>query len=300
MGSPLIPPQITYIDPDGGSWPLSDLGLQNGYICTGIVGISGVPVNLTTIPLVTGGAIPQLVISQPGQIAIGIYIESPNGDVNSYMKLLDEFEYAFRTERNGSPAPGQLVIQRQDGSSRYVNVYVTAGNDTAVDDTPTCSTYALSLISPDPYWYDLVPTLINYTLQVTGGTGILPLLPINLTPSTVFGNQIVVNDGGADAYPIWVFNGPGLPNVQNLTTGFGFSFATALSSGQSVQVSTVPGNQYAIDTGSLSNQWGQIVKNSPRDLWPLARGSNSISISMSGATSSSSVLLQYTRRWLRA
>src|SRR6516225_11699277 len=84
------PPQITYVDPDGVLWPLTDLTLPNGYICTNIAGISGVPVNFSSIPMVTGGAVPQIIISQPGQIAMGMYLESL-GDVNAYMKLLDSF-----------------------------------------------------------------------------------------------------------------------------------------------------------------------------------------------------------------
>jgi hypothetical protein len=295
----LQPPQITYLDPDGGIWPLTDLMLSDGYICTGITGISGVPINFSTIPLVTGGAIPQLVISQPGQIAMGMYLEAQAGNVNAYMQLLDQFQYSFRTERNGTPTPGYLIIQRQDGTQRQIAVYVASGMDAAVDEGVTFSTYALTLVSPDPYWYDLYPVIIQYALTVGGANGILPLLPIDLTPSTVFGGQTVINDGGADTYPIWTFTGPGIPTVQNLTTGFQFSFFSTLSSGQQVQVSTVPGNQYAIDVSNGSNMWGQIVKNSPRDLWPLIRGSNQISIQMSGATSSSAIQLQYTRRWLR-
>jgi hypothetical protein len=292
------PPQITYVDPDGVLWPLTDLTLSNGYICTNIAGISGVPVNFSSIPMVTGGAVPQIIISQPGQIAMGMYLESL-GDVNAYMKLLDSFAYSFRTERAGSPSPGYLVVQRQDGSTRQLAVYVTGGVEAAVDEGVAFSTYLLTLNAPDPYWYDQYPTVLQYNLTASGVTGILPLLPINLTPSTVFGSQNVINDGGADTYPIWTFTGPGIPTVQNVSTGFQFSFFSALVSGQQVQVSTVPGNQYAIDISNGNNMWGQIVKNSPRDLWPLIRGTNQISIQMSGATSSSAIQLQYTRRWLR-
>lgn len=293
------PPQISYLDPDGILWPLTDLTLPNGYICTGITGISGVPVSFSALALVTGGAIPQMIISQPGQIAMGMYLESL-GDVNAYMRLLDAFAYSFRTERSGSPAPGYLIVQRQDGTTRQIAVYVTGGVESPVDENVYSSTYAISLSAPDPYWYDQFPTISQYVLTIAGPTGILPLLPINLTPSTVFGSQTVNNDGGSDTYPVWTFTGPGIPSVQNLTTGFQFSFFSALTTGQQVQVSTLPGNQYAIDVSNGSNMWGQIVKNSPRDLWPLVRGTNQISILMSGATSGSAVQLQYTRRWLRS
>ena len=60
------PLQISYTDPDGFSWDLSDQTMQNGYICTGIAGIEGIPVMSQLIPLLDGTARTDLFMAQPG------------------------------------------------------------------------------------------------------------------------------------------------------------------------------------------------------------------------------------------
>src|SRR5215472_4594431 len=288
MTSP-APPQISYIDPDGGVWYLSDMSLSNGYICTDIAGIDGLPVSFSSSPLLNGGSLPQIYVPQPGSVVIGLYLES-QGDVNAYMKLLDKFAYAFFNQRDGKPVPGQLVIQRQDGTSRFLNVYTVSGADTATDWMPTWATYTLTLQSDDPFWYDLTPQQSQYILAGQA-SGILPLLPINLGSSTVIGSSTLVNDGGAEAYPIWLITGPGLPNFANLTTGRQFSLQSVLASGQVIQVDTRPGLQSAVDINSGTNLWSGIVKASPRDLWSLAVGVNKINLAMGGAGPASNILL---------
>lgn len=292
------PPQITYQDPDGNLWPLSNLILPNGYVCTAISGIDGIVSGYSSIPLVSGGAVPQLYVPQPGNINIGIYVES-TGDVNSYMKLLDSLAYAFFTERNGAPAPGYIIVQRQDGTSRKLGVFCVGGNDVPTDHGVTWATFTFVLQSSDPFWYDLSPNNIVYSLAGTA-TGILPLLPIAFNSNTVIGNVDVMNDGGAESYPIWIITGPGLPSLVNNTLGRQFSFVTALVTAQNVQVTTQPGQQMAMDMGSGANLWSSLVKSSPRDLWALAKGDNSLSLTMSGAGPGTQISLFWTRRWLRA
>jgi len=273
------------------------MSLSNGYICTDIAGIDGLPVSFSSSPLLNGGSLPQIYVPQPGSVVIGLYLES-QGDVNAYMKLLDKFAYAFFNQRDGKPVPGQLVIQRQDGTSRFLNVYTVSGADTATDWMPTWATYTLTLQSDDPFWYDLTPQQSQYILAGQA-SGILPLLPINLGSSTVIGSSTLVNDGGAEAYPIWLITGPGLPNFANLTTGRQFSLQSVLASGQVIQVDTRPGLQSAVDINSGTNLWSGIVKASPRDLWSLAVGVNKINLAMGGAGPASNILLTWTRRWLR-
>jgi hypothetical protein len=292
------PPQITYVDPDGNNWYLTDLMLSQGYVCTAIVGVSGVPVSFSSIPLLNGGALPQMLVPQPGQIAMGLYAES-QGDINAYMKLLDSIAYAFHSLRNGVPTPGYLQVQRQDGSTRQLQVFTVSGTEVPTDETSFWSTYAIALQSDDPYWYDLNPMSKTYVLAGQA-VGILPLLPIALGASTVFGSDTITNDGGAEAYPVWTITGPGLPVIQNVTTGRQFSFNTALTSGQVIQVDTRPGRQSAVDVNAGVSVWSQIIQNSPRDLWSLARGDNKIFLTMGGAGPGSSVVISWYRRWLRA
>lgn len=293
------PPQISYIDPDGNTWPLTDLSLSNGYICTGITGVSGLPVSFSSIPLLQGGALPQLYTPQPGSIGLGLFFES-QGDINAYMQLLDSFAYAFYNVRNNVPTPGQLVIQRQDGTSRFRYVYCVGGQDASTDEGVDWSTYTLTLQADDPFWYDLAPNVTNYQLASTASVGILPFLPISLTVSTVFGADIIDNEGGAEAYPTWLITGPGLPTIQNQTTGRQFSLVNSMAALQQIQVTTQPGKQSAVDIGAGVSVWSDVVQATPRDLWALARGQNEIFLTMGGAGTNSAIQLSWTRRWLRA
>src|ERR1700749_1873994 len=107
MATPPTPLVITYVDPDGNSCNLSDLSMSNGYVCTGIAGIQGLPIMMQTIPLLDGTAVPNLYIPQPGSINLGVLVAWPKGGTeNDYYNLLDRFVRAFTNRRNDLPAPG--------------------------------------------------------------------------------------------------------------------------------------------------------------------------------------------------
>src|SRR5215471_19377865 len=121
MSTPPTPLQISYIDPDNSLWDLSDLSMANGYTCAAIAGIDGYPVAIQSIPLLDGTAIPNFYTVQPGTIAIAIILARPASDSeDDYYDLLDKFVRAFTHRRNELPAPGQLIVQRPDGSSRAI------------------------------------------------------------------------------------------------------------------------------------------------------------------------------------
>lgn len=290
--------QIGYEDPDGNYWGLSDLLLANGYICTSIDGLGGPPISLSSVPLLNGTAQPSLYISQPGTINLGLYAEAPNGDLDAFYRLTDQIAYAFYNQRNGLPAPGKLIIGRPDGTSRQINVFTISGLESP-EFGPYFVNYALALQALDPFWEDLSPEVINYA-STTPAAGILPLLPIAIGTSNVLGTSVLFNDGGADAYPFWDIYGPGLPTIANTTTGRSFTFLTTLSPGDHVQVETRPGQQLVYRVNGGVNFWSQLVAQSPRDLWPIPKGPNTVSITIAGSGTGSAVTLTWTRRWLRA
>src|ERR1700749_561388 len=238
MATPPTPLVITYVDPDGNSCNLSDLSMSNGYVCTGIAGIQGLPIMMQTIPLLDGTAVPNLYIPQPGSIALGMLVGRPvSGAENDYYALLDRVVRAFLTRRNELPAPGYLQIQRPDGTTRQISVYTTSGLDTPETEIDY-TVYAFTLQTPDPYWSDLVAQ--NLVFTVSAVPGILPLLPIQLAASTIIGNATIINSGSALAYPTWTITGPGTPTIQNLMTVRKWSLNTPIPSGQVVQVVTKP------------------------------------------------------------
>jgi hypothetical protein len=294
-----VPLQISYTDPDGTVWNLSDITMASGVICSAIAGIEGIAISMQTIPLLDGSAIPNLYIPQPGSIALAVLVTRPASDSGTdYYALLDSVERAFLTRRNELPAPGYLTIQRPNGLSRQIAVYTISGLNTPEVGLDDKTIYTLTLQTPDPYWSDLVQQSLVYSLNYAAG--ILPLLPISLAGSTVIGVNTIHNGGNALAWPTWTITGPGTPTITNQTTGRHWSLNTAIPSGHIVQVTTKPGTQMAVDQTLGTSIWDQLVLSSLRDLWPLAGGDNVVNIAVAGATPATSVSLSWTNRWNRA
>ena len=133
----------------------------------------------------------------------------------------------------------------------------------------------------------------------SSATGVPPMPPIQLAPATLLGDNTVTNTGDADAYPVWTITGPGQPTLTNNTTGRSFGLDVTLSSDEVVVVDTRPTMQSAVDQDG-EDRWGDLVKTSPRDLWPLVPGENELNLSMASSGTGSQITLSYTRRWLRA
>jgi hypothetical protein len=295
------PLNILYQDPDGNTWSLSDPSMAQGFICTGLNGIEGIPVSMQTVPLLDGTAIPSIYIPQPGSIAMGILVAPPAGssdEDDDYYLNLDKVVRAFLSRRNEVATPGYLIVQRPNGTMRQIAVYTTSGLDTPEVGLNNMTVYTLTLQTPDPYWEDLVPQQVVFS--ISNASGILPLLPIRLAGSSVIGAAAVNNAGTAIAYPTWIITGPGTPTFTNLTTGFTWSLNTPIPAGNVVQVTTQPGTQMAVNQTTSTNIWDQLVLSSLRSLWGLVGGVNEINVAMAGSSLATSVSLQWTNRWSRA
>ncbi len=291
---------LTYVDPDGTRWPLSDR--SSGVVALSLSGISGPQPSLSSVSLPGGGGLPQSLQPAVRTIVLGIFLE--DRDQDDFLLLQDRWARALWNERAGQVTPGTLIVQRPDGSARQIPVIHVDGGDQTDDDRTksglTWSTYALTLQAMDPWWSDTEATGPIEFAPPSGATGILPLLPIDLSPSSVIGSTTVVNSGDADAWPLWQITGPGTATVANTTTGRSWGLATALGSGETVTVLTGPfGSQYAIDQDG-DNRWGDLVQSSPHDLWPLVKGPNVLNLTLSGSDSGSLIRMTYTRRWLRS
>lgn len=300
IAAPPTPLQIDYIDPDGNDWNLSDLTMQDGYICTGITGIEGLAVSLQSVPMLDGTATASLFIPQTGTIVIGILITRPASlSEFDYYGLLDRVARAFYHRRNEQPKPGQLIIQRPDGTSRQIAVYTTSGTNTPEVGINNASSFSMTLQTLDPYWQDLASQSLTYQMNVA--PGILPILPIQLAGASVIGSTTIVNGGNAQAWPTWLITGPGTPTIQNLTSGRQWSLNTPIPAGNVVQVATKPGQQVAVNNTTGTNIWDQLVLGGTlSNLWSLMSGSNQINIAMSGSTAATSVVVTWTNRWNRA
>jgi hypothetical protein len=147
--------------------------MTEGLICEDIIGISGIPVQMTSVPLVQGGAIAQILVQQIRQMTATIFIMSIDGAVGQmdYLRFLDKFTHAFTTIRDGEPVPGKLVVQRPDGTAREVTAYVTGGLDQPNDSTSVSgllfTTYVLTFQCMDPFFYDLTSRSFLFSSPAT-------------------------------------------------------------------------------------------------------------------------------------
>lgn len=293
-----VPLGLTYIDPDGLAWAWGDP--RQNVFATACAGIASPPVSLTSIGLPSGGAIPQSYNAAVRPIIIGLRMYHDT-DQLAFLALQDQLARSLWTARGGSPAPGTLVVARPDGTSRQVAVYCNAGADQGDDDSTksglTWSTYTITLQALDPFFEDGDSTELSFGSN--SAAGVPPMPPIVLAPATLLGDNSVTNSGDADSFPIWTIHGPGQPTISNLTTGRTFGLDVTLGSGETVVVDTRPTLQSAVDQVG-ADRWGDLVKSSPRDLWPLLPGVNNLNLSISGSGAGSKITLSYTRRWLRA
>jgi hypothetical protein len=292
-----VPLGLTYVDPDGQAWPLTDR--DSGVVATTCAGIAGPQPSATNVNLPGGGAIPLSYRPAARAITLGVFMEGATQA--DFLGLQDRWARAIWNERAGEPAPGLLVLARPDGSSRQIPVMCIDGGDQSDDDASksglTWSTYALTFAADDPLWADSDPIELSFGSSSAAGVPAMP--PIVLAPATLLGDNQVTNSGDADSYPVWTIHGPGQPTLTNNTTGRTFGLDVTLDTGEVVIVDSRPTMQSAVDQDD-TDRWGDLVKSSPRDLWPLIPGLNDLTLSLASSGDGSKIVLSYTRRWLRA
>jgi hypothetical protein len=300
---PPIPLVIDYIDPDGVTWHLSDRSMSNGYTCSAIAGIEGLPVAMQSIPLLDGTSLPLTYLPATGTIGLAILVtRSANDDQFAYYTLLDKIVRAFYNRRNEQPAPGTIRITRPDGSQRQVAVYTTSGLNTPEVGVNDVTLYSLALSTLDPYWSDVNDSALHFP-QTFDNSGIMPITfpspGIQFNTNREQSSFVLTNWGDALCYPNWLITGPGTPTVTNtsVTPNRTWALTQAIPAGQQVQVVTAKGHQSCKNVTTGANIWGQL---SPNDLFPLFPGDNKVTITVAGVTAATVVDVGFTNRWLRA
>lgn len=201
---------------------------------------------------------------------------------------------------NPTRGTGRIRITAPGGDQRELVCSYSEGLDRAAEDAMDVINRirsVLTFVTEQPYWQDASDTVQSWTLLSSLAT-FFPFFPLRLSGSEVFADATVTNDGDVAAWPVWTIGGPGSsPILRNLTTGDMLSLPVTLLAGESVTIDTRPGAKTVTKQDGTS-LFGSLAAGS--SLWPLAQGSNSIRIEMSGATSVSSVTLTWRRRWLSA
>lgn len=193
---------------------------------------------------------------------------------------------------------GLLKVTAPDASVRQIVARYAGGLE--MEESPSTlgrgwRTAVLRFRAPYPYWEDTADTEVSYSSGV-GVSTFFPFFPLVLLPSQVFGTASIGNTGDVEAWPVWMFTGPGSePSASNLTTGETFTSSITLGAGETLTVDTRPGHKSVVDS-SGNNQFRTLSASS--GLWSLPAGTSTVSLGMGSTTGASSITLAYRRRWL--
>lgn len=285
----MVPETVTWIDPDGNQFPLTD---QNPYYipAPGLSGAYGLPMTMVS-SVVPGfpGDREEYVQVNPGDVRLPLYVFGDDeAAVDNARRVILE---ATRPQRGY----GILRHVANDGVTRDLFCREMGRLRDIVGRSPGLLRTSLMFRAADPYWYDTDFTII--TLSPSGLLNFFgsPFLPIKLSAGGISSGFTVQNQGQADTWPQWVITGPGTnPVLTNSTTGEVLTIAITLTAGQVLTIDTNP-DVLSVTREDGSNQWATI--SSASVLWALKTGANAIALAMTGTTTASSLQLMYKNRW---
>ncbi|WP_228915896.1 phage tail domain-containing protein [Streptomyces sp. DH20] len=285
---------VTYIDPAGTRWPMTDLTADWYTLAKGVSGLGAAPYVLTSDPHPRGGARVRHVQPQPRTIVWPVLVKG--SDHTTFTANWRALARAFtRTLREG---PGTLEVARPDGTARRISVYYISGWD-VMGDTATGITWDSAVVTlwcEEPYWEDVQPQ----TVHRESGAPADFLVPYpTVSSSQVLGATTVTNPGDVEVWPEWRITGPA--SSITFTRGDGAEFVLdmtatvhgALLAGETVTISTDPPRALS-DTGENlfpGLNWPEAV------LWSLPPGETAVTFQLNGAEAGSAVDLTYYPRY---
>lgn len=292
---------ITYIDPTGTRWTLTDLSAQWYTLAEGVSGLGASSYALTSDAHPRGGARLRYVQPQPRTIVWPLLVKGADhmAFTANWRALASAFTRTLRRQPDGSFSPGTLEVARPDGTVRTIAVYYASGWD-GRGQTATGITWdsaVLTLWCEDPYWVDAEPV----TVHRETGAQVDFLVPYpSVSSGQVLGATTVTNPGDVDVWPTWQITGPASAiTFTREDTGEEFVLdmtATvhgALLAGESVTVSTDP-PRVRSDTGENLTpglNWPNAV------LWSLPPGETPVTFQLDGASTGSAVDLTFHPRY---
>lgn len=288
---------ITYIDPHGGLWPMTDDSRGYFALADGISGLGAAPVTLTTDPLPRGGVLLRHVQPQARTIVWPVHVEA-----DTHQEFTDLWRALGRastdTLRYG---PGILDIARPDGRRRQIRVrYQDGWQGLGQPGTGiTWDNAVMSLLAEDPYFYDPVPVAIVRDYGVPADY--LNPYP-SVSSSQVLGDTTLTNPGDVTAWPVWTITGPAsLVTITNTDSGDEFTIdpdATPIGHGdlllgESVTVATDPPSVRFSD----GSNWAGALDWPTAALWGLPPGDTSVDVNLTGAGAGSGITVAFYPRY---
>lgn len=288
---------ITYIDPSGTRWPMTDITADWYTLAEGVSGMGAAPYTLTSDPHPRGGARLRHVQPQPRTIVWPLLVKG--ADHMAFTANWRALARAFtRTLREG---PGVLEVARPDGTVRWIAVYYQSGWD-GRGQTATGITWdsaVLTLWCEDPYWVDAVPVPVHR--EADAPADFLDPYP-TVSSSQVLGDTTVNNPGDVYVWPTWLITGPAsLIEFTHRDTGESFTLdpdASEIGHGN-----LLAGEQVTIRTDPPSvryengDNWFGALDWPGATLWGLAPGDNRVTFTLSGSGAGSAVDLVFSPRY---
>jgi hypothetical protein len=300
-----------WIQPNGGTWALSgiqDTGDVSGFgVLDAVRGLDLPPYELVTdaIPLQPGQRL-RAVKTNPRTVDLPIHIRATSTTL--LQSMIRSLRWAFEP----TAGDGTLQITAPDGVARNLNCRYQGGwlGDLSSDHYGvTWQDILVTLYACDPYFYAIGPIVTNFAigslvttfLTTPAGNTADKFLPLQLTGSTVLGIVPITNLGDVLAWPVWTVTGPAtnviltnfLPDGTSRTLEVDPS--TPLTTGQIMVIDTRPGHKTVIGPGGV-NMFGDM--NATSVIWSLQPGTNTVRVSVTGATVATQVRLEYTPAYL--
>ncbi|MEU3255962.1 phage tail protein [Streptomyces sp. NPDC006997] len=290
---------ITYVDPVGGRWPMTNLAGDWYTLAEGVSGLGAAPYALTSDPHPRGGE--RLRHVQPLARNIVWPVLVKGSDHMAFTRNWRAVATAFTRTLRPKEGPGRLEVARPDGSMRWISVYYREGYDgrgqTATGITWDSAT--LTLWCEDPYWVDSQAVTVHREQGV--GEDFLQPYP-SVSSSQVLGATVVNNPGDTIVWPTWTITGPAsLVTFTRTDTDESFVLdpnAPAIGhgnllAGEQVIVRTDP-PQIRYQNG---DNWVGALNWPDATLWGLDPGDTAVTFQLDGSGPGSAVDLTFNPRY---
>lgn len=292
---------VTYIDPTGTRWPMTDLNAQWYTLAEGVSGLGAAPYALTSDPHPRGGERLRHVQPQARTIVWPVLVKGTDHTefTANWRTLAAAFTRTLRLNADGSRTPGTLEVARPDGSVRTIAVYYQQGWD-GRGQTATGITWDSAVVTlwcEDPYWLDAEAVTVHR--EQGAGEDFLEPYP-SVSSSQILGATTVDNPGDVDVWPVWTVTGPASAiTFTRQDTGEAFTLdmtATvhgALLADETVTISTDPPRVRSDSGENLVDglNWPDAV------LWSLPPGPTRVTFQLDGAIAGSAVDLTFHPRY---
>lgn len=291
----MVTDRVTYALENAGTIiPLDPIIPRDFFKAAGWTGTGIAPTNVTMSDSVLGGSRFRRSRRLARTITMPITIfGTDRGDIESKLRqLVNIFNDRFTT-------PKLLAYHPVDQDVFEMECHYSGGGDHQWGSDTDGRYYVkwpITILCPTPYWTSR--TVQTSVVRASGtGRGLIRtgnggLSRLRVSNSSAFGALVIENDGDVDAYPIWTIVGPGDSFVlQRDVDGASLAYQTALAGTDTITVDTRVAT--VVDQAG-TNKYMNLAP-APK-FFTLPPGRSAISVVLNGATSASSITLNFSKR----